>query len=69
MLQVKTPLLHSSPPSVNFTAYFSDSVPARVLANNVNVVGQVSIETCTTACLAGGYSLAGAEYAGQCCKF
>ena len=49
--------------------YFSDSVPARVLANNVNVVGQVSIETCTTACLAGGYSLAGAEYAGQCCKF
>src|ERR1700722_296399 len=57
------------PPSANFTAPFSDSVPARVLANQVNVVGQVSIETCTAACLSAGYSLAGAEYADQCCKF
>jgi len=53
----------------NFTACFSDSVVARVLANGVNVVGQVSIETCTAACFNAGYPLAGAEYAGQCCKF
>jgi hypothetical protein len=48
--------------------YLSDSVAARVLANNVNVNGQVSIETCTAACQNAGYSLAGAEYAGQCCE-
>ena len=53
----------------NFILYSSDSVTARVLANGVNVVGQVSIETCTAACFSSGYPLAGAEYAGQCCKF
>jgi len=55
-------------PSAKFNLYFSDSVVTRVLGHGMNVVGQVSIETCTTACFNAGYTLAGAEYADECCE-
>lgn len=63
---------YSSPfsPFHHFLCPFrSDSVAARTLPNAVGVAGQVTIESCTAACLNAGFSLAGAEYAGQCCTY
>ncbi|KAF8197751.1 copper radical oxidase [Mycena galopus ATCC 62051] len=45
---------------------YSDNVDGRALVDGVNVVGQVSLETCTTACFNAGMPFAGAEYADQC---
>ena len=48
---------------------FTDSVADRTLANLVNTAGGgsvMTVELCTTACGSAGYSLAGAEYGGQC---
>ena len=48
---------------------YTDSVAARTLANQVDTTGGGSVMTiqlCVSACETAGYSLAGAEYAGQC---
>ncbi|KAJ7659270.1 copper radical oxidase [Mycena polygramma] len=47
---------------------YSDNVDGqgRALVNAVNVVGQVSLETCTSACFNAGMPLSGAEFADQC---
>ena len=48
---------------------YTDSVAARTLANRVDTTGGgsvMTIELCTSACTAAGYSLAGAEYGGEC---
>jgi len=54
----------------NYRGCFTDAA-ARTLGNPVQVQGgsaAMSIESCITACAAGGYSLAGVEYSGECCK-
>ncbi|KDR73047.1 hypothetical protein GALMADRAFT_142740 [Galerina marginata CBS 339.88] len=50
------------------TLIYDDNVngAGRSIANPTNVVGQVSIETCTTACFNAGFGIAGAEFANQC---
>jgi hypothetical protein len=68
MLQVQFAIFLFSPFFMPFS-YRSDSVAARTLPNAVGVTGQVTIESCTAACLNAGFSLAGAEYAGQCCTY
>lgn len=48
---------------------YIDSVAARTLANRVDTIGGGSVMTiqlCVSACKTAGYSLAGAEYAGEC---
>ncbi|KAJ7122651.1 galactose oxidase [Mycena crocata] len=47
---------------------FSDNVDGqgRALINAVDVVGQVSLESCTSACFEAGMPLSGAEFANQC---
>jgi len=39
----------------------------RILNNFVSVPGGVSAESCTAACKANGYGLAGLEYGKECC--
>jgi len=51
---------------------YTDNVNARTLSNYIVVPGGQSattIESCQAACIAAGYSLAGVEYANECCKF
>jgi hypothetical protein len=51
---------------------YTDSTSARTLSNYITVpggTGATTIESCQAACLALGYSLAGVEYANECCKF
>ncbi|KAJ7880660.1 glyoxal oxidase N-terminus-domain-containing protein [Mycena leptocephala] len=47
---------------------YSDNVDGqgRALVNAVNVVGQVSLESCTLACFEAGMPFSGAEFANQC---
>ncbi|KAF7359862.1 hypothetical protein MVEN_00711600 [Mycena venus] len=47
---------------------YSDNVDGqgRALVNAVNVVGQVSLESCTLACFEAGMPFSGAEFADQC---
>lgn len=48
---------------------YTEGTSGRILPNAVNVAGggaNMSIALCTSACHAAGYSLAGAEYAGEC---
>ncbi|KAJ7229668.1 glyoxal oxidase N-terminus-domain-containing protein [Mycena haematopus] len=47
---------------------YSDNVDGqgRALVDAVNVVGQVSLETCTAACFSAGMPFSGAEFADQC---
>lgn len=50
---------------------YTDSVSARSLPVALGVPGGASamtIEACQSTCLAAGYSLAGVEYADECCK-
>jgi hypothetical protein len=56
-------LRHLCPP-------ISDNVDGRALTFGTPPVGgpsNNSVETCTAACLAAGYSLAGMEYSDECC--
>lgn len=51
---------------------YSDNVNGRTLANQVQVAGgasAMSVEACETACKAAGYTIAGVEYSGECCKY
>ncbi|KAF8621390.1 hypothetical protein AX15_007844 [Amanita polypyramis BW_CC] len=45
---------------------YSDNVNGRALPNGVAVTGSMTNAKCTSACLAGGFSLAGTEYAAEC---
>ncbi|KAJ6479629.1 hypothetical protein C8R45DRAFT_1076519 [Mycena sanguinolenta] len=47
---------------------YSDNVDGqgRALVDAVNVVGQVSLETCTAACFSAGMPFSGAEFADEC---
>ncbi|KAJ7113154.1 galactose oxidase [Mycena epipterygia] len=47
---------------------YSDNIDGqgRTLVNSPNVVGQVSLETCTSACFDAGMPFSGAEFADQC---
>lgn len=65
------PAASTAPTSGAWTAVgcYTDSVGARGLPNKVNTAGganAMTIQTCTDACFAAGYSLAGAEYADEC---
>jgi hypothetical protein len=51
---------------------YVDSVGARTLANGMQVTGganAMTVEACTSVCLAAKYTLAGVEYSGECCKY
>jgi hypothetical protein len=51
---------------------YVDSVGARTLANGMQVPGganAMTVEACTSVCLASKYTLAGVEYSGECCKY
>lgn len=53
------------------TCHISDS-PARTLTVGTNPVGGAannSVESCTAACSAAGYHLAGMEYSAECCMY
>ena len=73
---------HGGPPS-NITEHrlasgswkslgcYTDSVSARTLTSSEAVTGGTNAmtnELCQTACLNAGFSIAGTEYAGECCK-
>lgn len=66
----------SSPPTASATGWhfkgcYTDTVPARTLTTAVQVPGgtdAMTNELCQSACLASGFSIAGTEYAGECCK-
>ena len=50
---------------------YTDNVSGRALPNSVSVPGgstAMTNELCQSACQAAGYSIAGTEYAGECCK-
>jgi hypothetical protein len=56
----------------NYRGCYTDNPSSRTLGNRLYVPGStasMTIEACITVCQAGGYSLAGVEYAGECCKF
>ena len=51
---------------------YTDNVAARTLVNGEAVPGGASamtVEACQSTCLGLGYSLAGVEYADECCKY
>lgn len=55
----------------NFLGCYTDNVGGRTLVNGVQVEGgstAMSVELCQAACKANGYSIAGVEYSGECCK-
>jgi glucan 1,3-beta-glucosidase len=55
----------------NFRGCYADRVSARTLGNRLAVPGgasAMSIEACVTVCQSAGYTLAGVEFSGECCK-
>ncbi len=64
---------YSSTSSSGWTALgcYTDSVSARSLPFTASVPGgpsAMTVELCELTCLAAGYTLAGVEYADECCK-
>lgn len=58
--------------SWTFLGCYTDNVSGRALPNGEAVPGGTNAmtnEICQSTCLAAGYSIAGTEYAGECCKF
>lgn len=50
---------------------YTDNVSGRALPNGESVTGgsaAMTNELCQSACLTAGFSIAGTEYAGECCK-
>ncbi|KAF7334608.1 hypothetical protein MVEN_02290900 [Mycena venus] len=67
----KPPPPPTIPPSIGkwkSLGCYSDNVDGqgRALVNAVNVVGQVSLETCTAACFSAGMPFSGTEFADEC---
>ena len=63
------PGVNPGPPGWTSLGCYSDAAGARTLANGVQTTGGGSVMTialCTSACKSAGYSLAGAEYGGEC---
>jgi hypothetical protein len=61
----------SSPTGWTFLGCYTDNVAARTLVNGEAVPGgaaAMTVEACQSTCLGLGYSLAGVEYADECCK-
>jgi hypothetical protein len=56
-------------PGWTFLGCYTDSVSARTLPIKEPVSGGITNEGCQNACLAAGYSIAGTEYAAECCKY
>ena len=57
--------------SWTFLGCYTDSVSARALPNGEAVPGGTNAmtnELCQATCLADGFTIAGTEYAGECCK-
>jgi hypothetical protein len=55
-----------------FLGCYTDNVSGRALPHGVTVPGGTNYmtnEVCQASCLRAGYSIAGTEYAGECCKF
>jgi glucan 1,3-beta-glucosidase len=60
-----------TPSGWRYLGCYTDNVGGRALPVGTQVpggAGAMTVEACTTACRAGGYVLAGLEYAGECCK-
>lgn len=54
-----------------FLGCYTDNVDGRALPNGEQVPGgtdAMTNELCQATCLADGYTIAGTEYAGECCK-
>jgi WSC domain len=57
--------------SWDFLGCYTDNVSGRALPNGEAVPGGTNAmtnELCQATCLAGGFKIAGTEYAGECCK-
>jgi hypothetical protein len=55
-----------------FLGCYTDNASGRTLPNREQVPGgssAMTVEACEMTCLAAGYSIAGMEYAGECCKY
>lgn len=50
------------------TVYYREGTNGRTLTYQANTGNTNSALTCTAACGAAGYTYAGTEYSGQCCK-
>jgi hypothetical protein len=56
----------------NFLGCYTDNVSGRALPNGEAVAGGTNAmtnELCQSTCLAHGFTIAGTEYAGECCEF
>lgn len=55
----------------NFLGCYTDNVSGRALPNGEAVPGgsgAMTNELCQASCLAAGFSIAGTEYGGECCR-
>ncbi len=55
-------------PGWTFLGCYTDNVSGRALPTMETVSGGTTNEGCQSACLAAGFSIAGTEYAGECCR-
>ena len=53
--------------SMSIDCLESDSVSSRTLERRVDVVGSMTVELCIPACQAESFTIAGLEYAQECC--
>ena len=70
--QTAPPVVNPGPPGWTSLGCYNDSVNARTLPNTVATAGgqnAMTVALCLSACQQAGYSLAGVEYANECCKF
>lgn len=64
--------VYQSSTAWKFLGCYTDKVLSRTLDDYITVPGgqgATTIENCQAACRAAGYTLAGVEYANECCKF
>ena len=60
----------SSTSGWTYQGCYSDAGGARTLGNAINGFGTtMTNELCQSKCKAAGYTLAGTEYSGECCRF
>ena len=68
--QAPTPKIEARS-SWSFLGCYTDNVSGRALPNGEAVPGGTNAmtnELCQSTCFAAGFSIAGTEYAGECCK-